>query len=471
MKITPQMTDRAIGAVVGSACGDALGAPYEFQPSVPDHRPVQMKAGGQWTIGEWTDDTSMSVPILEVLAQRQSLTSPASLAHLVDRWVSWSRRAKDVGIQTSAVLSGLRGDHSEAAATASAQRIHQARGKSGGNGSLMRTGPVALGYLDDPDGLVEAARRVSDLTHFDPDAGDASVLWSLAIRQAIVHGDLDLRSGLTWLPAERRQPWADLIDDAEGRHPRHYERKSGWVVAAFQAAWAAIVGSSGYAEAVERAVRVGGDTDTVAAIAGSLAGARWGYSSVPWAWRRHLHGWPGWGEADLVSHAVRAVRAIGPEDWPLADRMPVETPPHAIPHPHDAGVLLGTLAGLEELPATCNAVVSLCRVGTGPLQRPFPADRHATFWLIDERGRNLDPAGVLRDAAKAIATLRAEGRTVYLHCVAGQSRTTAAAVAYAVRHRGVSVDDAVRAVTAALPSARLQVFGDVLRDLPADPAG
>lgn len=64
----------------------------------------------------------------------------------------------------------------------------------------MRTAPVVLAYLDDEAGLVEAARLVSDLTHADPLAGDACVLWCLAIRRAVNTGELDLKAGLDALP-------------------------------------------------------------------------------------------------------------------------------------------------------------------------------------------------------------------------------------------------------------------------------
>lgn len=313
--VTTARIDRALGAVVGSACGDALGAPYEFQPSVADDHPIVMRAGGVWERGEWTDDTSMAVPILEAVAQRRSLTDPSTLADIVDRWVEWKQSpSKDIGIQTSAVLGGLAGDHSEAAALRQSKRVHDEQGRSGGNGSLMRTGPVALAYLDDPAGLAAAARRVSDLTHYDPDTGDACALWSLAIRHAIVTGELELRAGIGQLSAQRRERWLGLIADAEGRHPRHYESRSGWVVASLQAAWAAVTGAATYQEAVERAVRVGWDTDTVAAIAGALAGAHWGYSAIPSQWLRDLHGWPGWREADLVSFAERAVSPVTAAD-------------------------------------------------------------------------------------------------------------------------------------------------------------
>jgi ADP-ribosyl-[dinitrogen reductase] hydrolase len=60
---------------------------------------------------------------------------------------------------------------------------------------------------------------------------------------------------------------------------------------------------------LEEAVRIGNDTDTVAAIAGQLLGACWGASAIPAEWRQHLHGWPGLREPDLVRLAVTSVRS------------------------------------------------------------------------------------------------------------------------------------------------------------------
>ena len=76
-------------------------------------------------------------------------------------------------------------------------------------------------------------------------------------------------------------------------------------------------------------------------------------------------------------------------------------------------------------------------------------------WLVDSpdpaKNPNLD--AVLADAADAVAALRAEGRTVLLHCVEGRSRTPTVATLYAVRHRGVPYDEALAAVRRALPHA------------------
>ena len=96
----------------------------------------------------------------------------------------------DVGIQTAAVLS-LAGRHPTGASmTAAAREVHDRSGRSAGNGSLMRTAPVALAYLDDPDGLVEAAMAVSALTHHQDLAQEACAVWCLMIRHAVLHGEL-----------------------------------------------------------------------------------------------------------------------------------------------------------------------------------------------------------------------------------------------------------------------------------------
>jgi ADP-ribosylglycohydrolase len=82
--------------------------------------------------------------------------------------------------------------------------LHERTGRTAGNGSLIRTAPVALAYLDGEVALVEAARSVSELTHWDPEAGDACVLWCLAIRHAILTGELDVRISLQRIDADRR---------------------------------------------------------------------------------------------------------------------------------------------------------------------------------------------------------------------------------------------------------------------------
>src|SRR6185312_1640754 len=179
MRLTTAQLDRAVGVLLGTAAGDALGAAYEFGPPRGPELEVAMVGGGSfgWEPGEWTDDTSMAIAIAGVAATGADLREEEALDALVRRWDEWSQEAKDVGIQTRSVLRAAHwlGVSARTAREASAA-LHKLSGRTAGNGSLMRTAPLALPYLDDEAALVEAARSVSELTHYDPDAGDACVL-------------------------------------------------------------------------------------------------------------------------------------------------------------------------------------------------------------------------------------------------------------------------------------------------------
>jgi len=301
MNLTADQRDRAIGAILGAAVGDALGAGYEFGDPLPDDTVVEMVGGGQfdWAPGEWTDDTSMAVPILEAVVRGP--LDESALDGIVAAWAGWARTAPDVGIQTRRVLAALPVP-TAAASRIAAREVHDATGHSAGNGSLMRTAPLVLGFLDDPAGLATAARQVSELTHYERDAADACAIWCLAIRQTILVGDGDVRDAVRGAvdTAGVRDVarWRGLLDDAEARRPRDFAR-NGWVIEALQGAWSAVHAASSFADAVERAVRGGRDTDTVAAIAGALAGARWGAATIPGEWLAIVHGWPGLTAAGL----------------------------------------------------------------------------------------------------------------------------------------------------------------------------
>lgn len=241
----------------------------------------------------------------------------------------------------------------------------------------MRTAPLALAFLDrDEAGLWQAAMDISALTHFDPEAGEACALWSVAIRRAILTGELDLRGGLRFLPPERADVWRRRIETAEASRPRDFAH-NGWVVEAFQGACSAITTeSAGMAgpvtsgpdllrRALEEAVRGGNDTDTVAAIAGGLLGAVYGWSAVPFEWRRDLHGWPGYTARDLLRLGSQLVRGRGrtPGSWPEVgvfdnsgfisdDRTDV------VAHPLDPDVVLGgtrPCAGTTTTPSSPSA--------------------------------------------------------------------------------------------------------------------
>src|ERR1700682_2411596 len=101
MTLTTAQLDRAIGALLGTAAGDALGAAYELGPPRGPELEVAMVGGGSfgWEPGEWTDDTSMAIAIAEVAATGPDLREEQALNALVRRWDQWSQHATDVGVQ------------------------------------------------------------------------------------------------------------------------------------------------------------------------------------------------------------------------------------------------------------------------------------------------------------------------------------------------------------------------------------
>lgn len=321
------LLDRAAGVLVASATGDALGAGYEFGSAPlpgPDERPAMIGGGlGDFAPGEWTDDTAQAFAIVEVAATGADLRSEAALDAVAQRFADWfAGHPPDVGIQTARVL-GMAGARTSAeTARRAARAVHEESGRSAGNGSLMRTAPVALAHLDDPVALVDAALAVSALTHHDPLAGEGAALWCLFVRRAVLTASWDdLRAELRHLPGDAPTRWAAVLDEAEAHEPARFA-ENGWVVGALQAAWSAVVRTPVPADEPRRhlvdalgaAIRIGHDTDTVAAIAGALLGARWGASAVPQEWTRMLHGWPGTSSgrradaALLVTLAEQAVR-------------------------------------------------------------------------------------------------------------------------------------------------------------------
>ena len=467
MIFTAAQRDRACGALLATAAGDALGAGYEFDPPMPHDAPVNMIGGGLGAFerGEWTDDTSMAIAIAEIAANGADLRDEQAQDHLADRWSFWAQTAKDIGMQTSSVLSAAKARGISARTVrAESEALHKSNGRTAGNGSLMRTAPVALAYLDDEDSLVEAARAVSEMTHFDPEAGDACVLWCVAIQHAILTGEIDLRRGLDRIPADRRALWTSRLDEAEASQPSAFADKNGWVVAALQGAWSAIVNTSVPVDdsvsevfradhlrlALEAAVRGGNDTDTVAAIAGGLLGAAYGASAVPARWRLMLHGWPGLNTRGLIALADKIIAKGQPDRFDYTYGGYPESR-QLVQHPYDDGLWIGGVAALQKLPKEVDAIVSLCRVNDAQLPE---GATHLDVRLIDFVGENENLDFVLLDTVRAVEQLRAEGRTVFLHCVQAYSRTPTISALYGARKRDVDIETALRDVVEVLPGAR-----------------
>ncbi|MFF1924877.1 ADP-ribosylglycohydrolase family protein [Streptomyces sp. NPDC058221] len=318
--------DRVAGAVVGSAVGDALGAPFEFGPAgvytarFPDGNGT-MCGGGGWDPGEATDDTQMAVLVGESLLEHGGLDLP----DLFGRFQRWAAaEPKDIGLQTESVLTG--GDPWDLAAA-----LHfQVNGRAAGNGSLMRAatsavffarpGPTASGAPAQYDArtpgearaaTMDAARRIAALTHGDRAAWEGTAVLHELVRTAL-HGADPLAAvpdALAAVHPDHRERWATALDS--GWHPDAATEFNGAVWPCLGTALWALRTTRSYENALAVAIDTGGDTDTVAAVTGALAGAVYGFTAIPSRWTGPLHvPLPGYGERvlrtpDLVALAER----------------------------------------------------------------------------------------------------------------------------------------------------------------------
>ncbi|MBD3923288.1 ADP-ribosylglycohydrolase family protein [Nocardioides cavernae] len=480
MRLDNAQLDRAVGALLGSAVGDALGAGYEFGSAPYGGWPAMIGGGlGGFAPGEWTDDTAQAVAIARVAATGADLRSEEALDAIAAGFAEWyAGGPDDVGVQTGTVLRRAGRDATGRTMSDAARFVHaQLGGRSAGNGSLMRTVTVALAHLDDPVALVAAANAVSALTHHDPIAGEGAALWCLAIRHAVLDGRFPDASDVLPMLGDTVHDWAAVLAEADAKEPGHFHQ-NGWVVGALQAAWSAIrhtpepqdMPCRHLQEGLATAIGIGNDTDTVAAIAGALLGARWGASAVPQEWQAPLHGWGvDQGAVSLVALATTTVqggRTRGRDDWPLCERMDYRGyggESTYVTHPLVDGVWIGGALPLDDLPEDIDAVVSLCRVGTR--QVPDHVASHAVRLLDTVAEDNPNVAFVIDDAARTVLRLRNEGKRVFLHCVAAHSRTPTVAARIAMLD-GHSLEESVTAVVAALPAARPRAFLiDALRTL------
>jgi ADP-ribosylglycohydrolase len=302
--------DRVKGTMLASACGDALGAGYETGKPVPASGAVMCGGGFGFKPYEWTDDSSQAICI--ALAKSDPLKTAAN-------FLRWYRdpAVRDIGAQTARVMSRTRTPRGMAAASRAyarrAEQIPRPRGfdRGSGNGGLMRTGPVCLPFLGKPARIAVAARKVSDLTHASPWDGDAAVLWSIAIATAIELGGAfsaeQVADGLQFIPAQRREYWEGVIDQALSLPPARF-RRNGGCVGAFRCALSAVAHAESLEHGLQICVAAGGDTDTTASICGALLGSIHGASAVPAKWRK-VWGWPGMKAGDLERLALEAAGA------------------------------------------------------------------------------------------------------------------------------------------------------------------
>ena len=274
-----QIVDRALGCMLGLAVGDAVGTTLEFRPRDSYEPLTDMVGGGPFDLepGQWTDDTSMAL----CLADSMIACGGLDQRDLLTRFVRWYRhgensvtgRCFDIGIttQTALVLFERTGELAAGSTEPDAA----------GNGSIMRLAPVAIRWCRDPAKAIAAARAQSITTHGAAAAVEGCAMLVRYLLDAIATGD----------PAVLRQPRhsedpaiAEIGIGLWQKKRRDEISSTGYVVHTLEAALWAVDQSACFEEAVLLAANLGDDADTVAAVAGQLAGAIWGRSDIPARW-------------------------------------------------------------------------------------------------------------------------------------------------------------------------------------------
>jgi ADP-ribosyl-[dinitrogen reductase] hydrolase len=289
----PDVLDRARGAMIGLALGDALGATVEFltpgeiRAAHGVHRDL---VGGGWLRlepGSVTDDTEMSLALAQAI-DRQGGFEPRSVA---DAFAAWLKgRPTDVG---SSCRSGIRRYLLEGTL----------QGRPGawdaGNGAAMRVLPVALLALGDDEAVARLAIEQARITHHHPLSDAGTVLVARLVQLAVL-GRSKRQLQQAAAEAVRLEPrfaWSPYRGQA-----------SGYVVETIQTVLHFLFNTGSFEECLTAVVNQGGDADTTGAIAGAIAGAYYGPDELPIRWVKKLD--PGL-RVELTRLAARLV-ALSP---------------------------------------------------------------------------------------------------------------------------------------------------------------
>ena len=282
--------NRARGALIGAAIGDALGTTIEFtQPG--SFTPVtDITGGGPFNLkaGEWTDDCSMMLCLAHSLVRTQSF----DLKDQIELYIKWWKEGAfsvtaecfDIGMTVQSALENyLSTGNPESGPTDK---------YSAGNGSLMRLAPVPIRYISDFAEAVEYSGKSSLTTHGAIEAIDAcryfgGLLWGAlngASKEELLNGIYD-PTGTYWASNPLCTSIEELITQGAYKTKSADEvRGSGYALHSLEAVLWAFFSTSSFEEGLLKAVNLGEDADTTGCIYGQLAGAFYGEKQIPIRW-------------------------------------------------------------------------------------------------------------------------------------------------------------------------------------------
>lgn len=287
------LSKRYLGSLLGMATGDAVGTTCEFERPGTFKPASEMVGGGPFKLkaGEWTDDTSMGLCLAESLISCGKFEPVDQL----QRYVKWFRtghlssngRCFDIGATVRAALLRFEKTGKPYCGDTNPQ--------TAGNGSLMRLTAVPLYFAADPTMAIELAGESSRTTHGAEAAIDACRYFAGLIIGAL--NGISKEELLTPLYSPVPDLWKTrkLCSEIEAVAKGSYKNKmppfiagTGYVVKSLEAALWAFANSNDFKTGCLKAVNLGNDADTTAAIYGQLAGAYYGVDGIPSYWLKKL---------------------------------------------------------------------------------------------------------------------------------------------------------------------------------------
>jgi len=278
--------DAATGVLLGLACGDALGRPVEFRSAewIADQHGTVTEMLGDGTHGQpagtVTDDTDLALCIARSLVETQAFDGH----DIADRFRGWYESDPfDIGLMTADAIREYDGGTSWRDAGREVWQ-HRAEGSNAGNGSVMRCAPHAIAFADDLDALVQVSRQSSAITHYDPRCTYGCAVLNCTIAGYLRGDDDPLVSALTRIERDAPDELVETLRLVPDHVDERHLQTSGYVIHTLQTALYDALTADSAEDAIVTAVTRGGDTDTIGAVTGALAGARFGSESLPDRW-------------------------------------------------------------------------------------------------------------------------------------------------------------------------------------------
>jgi len=285
-----KLSDLFMGSALGTFAGDAFGMPFEGWPSHEVRAALKQGAfmrNGRFPRGTYTDDTEMMIGILEGIVA----TGGFDPEYTARRFLANFNPQRGYGARIYGFIERLR----------SGIPWDQAGTDSFGNGSAMRVAPIGFFFYDDPDYIKEAAGLSSRITHFHPEGVAGAVAQALAVGRAVAHSLHDR----TIDPPSFVEAIAAIISPISGAFSLRLRQLRTIAIRgtdnlidaltqlydcgvkaieAVPPAIGAFLFTGNFKDAVVLGVSLGGDSDTIGAMAGAIAGGYYGYRQIPSEW-------------------------------------------------------------------------------------------------------------------------------------------------------------------------------------------